>query len=211
MSRFLSLTVFFTLLSSPVFAWDCNYWSQSTNPSAECYKPPQAGVSQTQAAKGGKANAKSKSKSSSQSSSSATGTASAISGDSAASATNAGVTTEFNDSSSVPRQTAPAFSGYVEPTTSCANARNGGASSPIAGLSLGFSTKDKECDLRETARLFFEMGQPELAVALLCKSKAAEKLGDTCKFTSQNYDTRPEYPPGERERRMRDRGFPGFK
>lgn len=27
----------------PAFAWDCNYWHQSTNPNAECYVPPTTG------------------------------------------------------------------------------------------------------------------------------------------------------------------------
>lgn len=26
--------------TAPAFAWDCSYWIQNTNPSAECYRPP---------------------------------------------------------------------------------------------------------------------------------------------------------------------------
>ena len=82
-----------------------------------------------------------------------------------------------------PRQTPPAFSGNVEPTIPCANARNAGASSPIIGLSVGFSTENHECDLREDARLFYEFGQPQLAVRLLCKD--AKKFGlKNCQFNN---------------------------
>lgn len=164
------------VLSSPAFAWDCSKWI-STVPGTECYrKLPDTG---------GKANATSKSKSKSVSKATSTATS-----ESSSQANNAGVTTTFDDHSSVsvPRQTPPAFAGDVQPTTSCANARNGGASSPIAGLSVGFSTKDKECDLRETARLFWEMGQRETAVLLLCQSESAKKLGNRCAFKETQTD-----------------------
>src|SRR5487761_2057557 len=36
------------LACSSAHAWDCNYWSQSSNPSAECYKAPAQPASQTQ-------------------------------------------------------------------------------------------------------------------------------------------------------------------
>lgn len=74
------------------------------------------------------------------------------------------------------RQTPPAFAGNVQPTASCKNAINGGASAPIAGLSFGFGKGDPECDKRETAREFHEMGRPDLAIALLCSTKAAAGL-----------------------------------
>lgn len=191
-SRIAPLFATIALLSSPAFAWDCNYWSQSKNPKAECYKPPQTA--------GGKAKASSKSKSTAVAAASAS-----VSANTVATASNDGVTTSF-DSQEV-RQTPPAFSGYVEPTTSCANARNGGASSPVAALSFGLSTKDKECDLRETARLFYEMGQHATAVRLLCLSQAAKRL-PTCEYLENKEIASIYYPPGERERRKSFRGFP---
>lgn len=74
------------------------------------------------------------------------------------------------------RQTPPAFAGTVQPTASCKNAINGGASAPIAGISFGVGKTDKECDLRETARMFYELGERTLAVELLCTSDAAKRL-----------------------------------
>lgn len=81
---------------------------------------------------------------------------------------------------SVPRQTPPAFAGTVQPTASCRGAINGGASAPVAGISFGFSKKDDECDAREAAREFYEMGRPDLAIMVLCKTKVGKSLGDAC-------------------------------
>lgn len=78
------------------------------------------------------------------------------------------------------RQTPPAFAGTVQPTASCRGAINGGASAPVAGISFGFSKKDDECDAREAAREFYEMGRPDLAIMVLCKTKVGRALGDEC-------------------------------
>lgn len=88
------------------------------------------------------------------------------------SASNAGNAQSLSTSYSYPRQTPMAMAGFVQPTIPCATARNAGASSPVVGLAFGFSTDDKECDLREDARLFYAFGQPELAVRLLCQDAA---------------------------------------
>ena len=90
-------------------------------------------------------------------------------------ASNAGNSQSLSTSYEYPRQTPMAMAGFVQPTIPCATARNAGASSPVVGLAFGFSTDDKECDLREDARLFYAFGQPELAVRLLCKD--ARKFG----------------------------------
>jgi hypothetical protein len=87
-------------------------------------------------------------------------------------ASNAGNSQSLSTSYEYPRQTPMAMAGFVQPTIPCATARNAGASSPVVGLAFGFSTDDKECDLREDARLFYAFGQPELAVRLLCKDAA---------------------------------------
>lgn len=88
------------------------------------------------------------------------------------SASNAGNAQSLSTSYSYPRQTPMAMAGFVQPTIPCATARNAGASSPVLGLAFGFSTDDKECDLREDARLFYAFGQPVLAVRLLCQDAA---------------------------------------
>ena len=60
-----------------------------------------------------------------------------------------------------------------------------GASGGIAGLGFGISggggIEDKECTLRETARLLFGLGENEAAVKVLCNNRLiADAIGDRC-------------------------------
>lgn len=107
---------------------------------------------------------------------------------------------------SIPRQTPPAFAGTVQPTASCKGAINAGASTAVAGISFGKDRTDDECDLRETARMFYEMQERELAVELLCKSKAAQRLAQ-CAPTAQ---PAPIDLTAVRERRIVEHGGPNF-
>lgn len=121
-------------------------------------------------------------------------------------ASNAGNAQSVTEAVDYPRQTPMAMAGFVQPTIPCATARNAGASSPVVGLAFGFSGRDHDCDLRETARLFYEFGQPELAVALLCQ--AARKYGlKDCRYAAPvadpRYVTRAELL--EMERRLVER------
>lgn len=206
---------------APAYAWDCSYWSQSSDPNAECYKPPAAPGGSTSTSKAHQSQHQRQTQRQRQSQVAKGGNASAVTGpatatvgnvaggsvgpvaggaggaggmatggavgDTTANASNQGnatsdasnqgnsQTTQYQGDS-YPRQTPMAVAGFVQPTSTCTAARNGGASSPVAGISFGVSTKDEECDLRETARMFHEMGQAKLAVELLCKSKAAQRL-----------------------------------
>ena len=135
----------------------------------------QSDASQSQAAQGGAGG-----------SSDATGGTSSAQGGSATQtqqASNAGNAQSVATSYSYPRQTPMAMAGFVQPTIPCATARNAGASSPVVGLAFGFSGHDKECDLREDARLFYEFGQTDLAVRLLCKDAAKFGLKN-CKYVA---------------------------
>ena len=105
-------------------------------------------------------------------------------------ASNAGNAQSVATSYSYPRQTPMAMAGFVQPTIPCATARNAGASSPVVGLAFGFSGHDKECDLREDARLFYAFGQPELAVRLLCKDARKFGLKD-CHYTAPQVAREP--------------------
>lgn len=113
--------------------------------------------------------------------------------------------------SSAPRQTPPAFAGTVQPTASCRGALNGGASSPIAAISFGVSRDDKECDLREVAREFFEMGRPDLGVALLCQSEAAQRLASCAPaddYQGEGVQIEEEKLEQQRASRAAAHGFP---
>lgn len=156
--------------------------------------------SQSQTAEGGQGGAGG-------SASAAGGTATGGTASQSQDASNAGNAQSLTEAVDYPRQTPEAVAGFVQPTIPCATARNAGASSPVVGLAFGFSGRDKECDLRETARLFYEFGQPELAVALLCQ--AARKYGlKDCRYAAPavdpKYVTRAELL--EMERRLVERG-----
>lgn len=62
----------------------------------------------------------------------------------------------------------------------CALAISGGVSVMGFGGSLGSSVKDSECNLRETARILYEMGAKDASLRVMCGNPAAAKaLGDT--------------------------------
>jgi hypothetical protein len=180
------------ILSPMAHAWDCSNpvnWTLDVAGN-ECYRPPTTTLQQTQGqgqTQGQSQNANSQARAASASNSlsssiSRGGNATATGGTTVSNAqggqggNSSSGGNSYDSNESTPRQTPPAFAGNVEPTASCKNARNGGASAPIAGLSFGWSTSDDECDLRETARMFYQLGQTQLAVALLCQSKAAKRL-----------------------------------
>jgi hypothetical protein len=177
---FLALTLF---CISPAYAWDCSVWHQSTNPSGECYQAP-AGAAATSTASATQQQAQIQGQAQQQTATGGTASATAsggqggsatAAGGSGGSADNAGNSQSSTYVSITPRQTPVAVSGYVEPSAECMAARNGGASSPVAAISFGFSKVDKGCELREDARMLYEMGQRAQAVELLCVE--ARKLG----------------------------------
>lgn len=71
---------------------------------------------------------------------------------------------------------APAvYSPSLNPTVPCALTGGFGLSFPGVGGNIGGGKIDKGCEERETARLFAELGYTELALGILCKSKAVER------------------------------------
>lgn len=68
------------------------------------------------------------------------------------------------------RKQAPAvFAPSIAPTAPCYYSASGGLSLPGIGASGGKAIKDKECEKREEARLWYSMGFVDAAVALMCK------------------------------------------
>lgn len=62
----------------------------------------------------------------------------------------------------------------------CAVGASGGVSAPGLGLALGSTWADKACERRQQAALLFNMGEPQVALELLCQDdnvRAAMKLG----------------------------------
>lgn len=75
------------------------------------------------------------------------------------------------------RQAPSVFSPSINPTAPCIVTGSAGVSAPGFGLGLGGGKQDKECTLRETARMFAEMGQVSFALQMLCASQAVERAG----------------------------------
>lgn len=99
----------------------------------------------------------------------------------AATASSAGQANSNVNETRVPRQAPFALAPDVYPSAPCRVGWGGAASAPIGGLSVGGSKLDDECDKRETARAFSNLGFREAALKILCTTKAARKaLGEGC-------------------------------
>jgi hypothetical protein len=71
---------------------------------------------------------------------------------------------------------APAvFAPAAYPSAPCRVSLSGGFSFLTGGGAFGGSRMDHECDKRETARSFFDIGQSGAALEILCTTKAAKK------------------------------------
>lgn len=71
------------------------------------------------------------------------------------------------------RQTASAISPSIQPTTVCATGRSGAVQTQVFGVAGGTSGIDLQCEIRETARIFGELGYRETAALIACTSHAA--------------------------------------
>lgn len=73
------------------------------------------------------------------------------------------------------RQTAQAYAPAIAPTTVCATVRSGGISTAVLGVAGGTSGIDPQCEIRETARIFGELGYRETAALIACSTIAAAR------------------------------------
>ena len=73
------------------------------------------------------------------------------------------------------RQTAMAYAPAIAPTVVCATGKSGGVSTSVFGITGGASGIDIECETRETARLFAEIGYKETAALVACTTVAAQR------------------------------------
>lgn len=135
---------------------------------------------------------------------------SATASSSAETQSSSGVTDNTSSYYNNPRQTPMAMAGFVQPTSSCKNAINGGASSPLAALSFGVGKRDDECDAREAAREMYEIGRADLAVEILCKTRAAQGIPD-CKPKDPVVVIAPVSDDELKQQRMQAHGFPSNK
>ncbi len=89
-------------------------------------------------------------------------------------------TVEFNDVRQVHSANAPA----IYSTSPCYV--GGSAALGLAKINIGGgrAVVDRQCEMRETARILLSAGEVQLGVALLCMTEAGSLLGERCKYSA---------------------------
>jgi len=111
------------------------------------------------------------------------GTGSGVSNANAgATATNAGNNQSITvQAASIPRQAPDSAVVIASPTAPCRISQGVGGSGTGFSLQIGGSTLDEGCDAREDARMLFNMGLKDQAIARLCaKPEMKVALGSRC-------------------------------
>lgn len=211
-------------LTSQAYAWDCNYWEQHSNPKAECYKAPvdpnptststasqHQGQGQAQTAQGGAGGTGGAGGQGLAIASATNDSHAQASSDSnaASQADNAGnnQTTEFN--SNAPRMPVnTAIAGFQITNAPCRYSEGVGIQTSPVGASVGFTFKDKDCERFQYAQYLYYRGQTIAGARLMCRIKRIkEALGEDCEALMNEITVvKAEYPPGERERRIKAHG-----
>lgn len=192
MSR-LVFTIFLFGMCSAAHAWDCTYWSQSSNPTAECYKAPTVGGSTATASAGqsqtqgqgqsqGQSSTNSNKVSGQNTSSNKNTSASTSSATNKASSSSAGgnasqgITTTTTDSGNVYyKQAANVVSPAAMVITGCQVAGQAGGSNTRASGMLGIEFTPSECYAFIQAQAYLAVGQAQAACEILNTTNAAQR------------------------------------
>lgn len=155
-------TFLLLIASNAAHAWDCSYWSQSSNPKAECYKAAAAPSISNSAQPISNANA------------GASQTQNA-----AATANNQGNSQSVN--LLTPRNAPAAFAGGTNTTAPCYTSIGAGISSTVGGLSFGSGRKAKDCARFILAQDLYSRGLFTAGDKVYCAiTEIREALGETC-------------------------------
>lgn len=85
------------------------------------------------------------------------------------------------DVTQFPRIASSAYAPSMSPSAMCLGVASGGAQGVGFGLSLGKSYESKQCNQRELARMFAQMGRMDSAMEVLCSIDGSDVVGD-CKL-----------------------------
>jgi hypothetical protein len=89
--------------------------------------------------------------------------------------------TSINHTYNQVRQTPSAFAGGTNTTAQCHYSVGFGGSAPVAGLSLGFGRKDKDCERLVLAQYLRGIGQLSASQRVLCQiTELKRALGEDC-------------------------------
>lgn len=107
---------------------------------------------------------------------------------------------------------ATAIAGGTNTTASCRYSVGAGGQAAVAGVSIGWGRKDKDCERYELAQFFYRNGNVNAGDILMCQIGALKKaFGSGCLAAVRVQVVAPAYPPGEVVRRQERVGFPGNK
>lgn len=154
-----ALLILALLIPSSSFAWDCSYWSQSSNPAAECYRPP--AVPNTAVSSSQQSQIQNQSQDQAQT---ANGGA----------ATNAGNNQSTSFYSSMPR-TAPAVAEGSIMITGCGVSGNAGGSNVRGSAFLGVGFTTDECYAFILAQAYQAVGQLQAACEVINTTNAVKR------------------------------------
>lgn len=193
----LSIFVFLALtLSGKAMAWDCTYWSQTTNPTAECYKAPTTGggsntntnssnqtqgqgQTQGQTQGQGQSSVNNNANSNKNTNTATSASTSASSSSTASAANNAGNSQNiiFGDQRVA---AASAIAGVGDTTAKCRYHDGAGVQLIGFGVSFGKSRADSDCRKVAYADLFYARGDDSAGNRMLCSIKDIRNaMGDS--------------------------------
>ena len=86
-----------------------------------------------------------------------------------------GNTTSYSESYNEVRQNPGAYAPLAFSTSPCTKGYSGGASTPTVAATLGIAMTDKGCDSRQTAAVFYAIGNPAAAAQILCSTSASKR------------------------------------
>ena len=107
------------------------------------------------------------------------GTATATGGNQSQTASSAnnssGNVTSYSDTYNEVRQNPGAFAPTAFSTSPCTKGVSGGGSTPTVAATFGLALTDKGCDSRQTAAVFYAIGNPAAAARILCSTDASKR------------------------------------
>jgi len=165
-----------SLAAGPAMAWDCSYWSQSSNPKAECYKPPAAASvnrSVNHAIANSAASAQARADAHQDQSQTQVQSASATGGSASSEASNQGNSQSVN---SYVERSAPSVGQGSFAIQGCSVAGNLGGSNIHGSAFLGIGFTPRECYKFQLAQAYQAIGNTYQACMILNSTDTMQKM-----------------------------------
>lgn len=118
------------------------------------------------------------------------------------------VTVQGDQAARIPVPTA--IAGGTNTTADCRYSVGGGGQAAVAGLSLGWGRKDKDCERRDLAEFMYARGNPDAGDMLMCRITELRKaFGEDClvMLRRARMSGIPDEPAGDDPRLVQKRAF----